>query len=287
MEGIPGGSLAISYFLRQHDLVQVQWVKSQLRISPGAPQRDDVELKPLTAPVQPSVQDEAFKRYPELPLEFDGPMVLVGGGTTDMDLLKSLAARGDIVAADGGADVCAEAGLVPAAVIGDMDSVVDPDRWRREARFIMLDEQLTTDFEKCLYCTKAPVTVALGMTGRRFDHTLAALDSAGRYAEERRIVLVDETDIALVVSGSFSFTVAPGGRVSIHPLARIAFERSEGLEYPLDGLTLAPGVRTGTSNTAPTGAFSVVPAPGERAPWLLVIERTYLDALVDALCRSV
>ena len=61
---------------------------------------------------------------------------------------------------------------------------------------MQIGEQETTDFEKSLYSTRAPVTVALGMTGRRFDHTLAALDAVAKYAAKRKIVLVDEEEIA-------------------------------------------------------------------------------------------
>ena len=72
--------------------------------------------------------------------------------------------------------------------------------------------------------------------------------------------------MALALTGPFCFTVAPGERVSIHPLAPITFWRSEGLKYPLDGLTLAPGVRIGTSNEALTGPFKIVPEEGVHAP---------------------
>src|SRR5690606_31870769 len=121
------------------------------------------------------------------------------------------------------------------------DSLSARDGWPKMVRLLPLAEQDTTDFEKTLYSTRAPVTVALGMTGRRFDHTLAALDAVARHARGRRIILVDEADLALAVSGPFSFAVAPRERVSVHPLGPIRFRRSVGLEYPLDGLRLAPG----------------------------------------------
>ena len=44
------------------------------------------------------------------------------------------------------------------------------------------------------------MTVALGMTGKRFDHTLAALDAVTRYATRRMIILVDEEDVALALT---------------------------------------------------------------------------------------
>jgi len=213
-------------------------------------------------------------------------LVIVGGGAVDPALLHELKAAGArLIAADGGADRVAAAGLVPEIIIGDLDSLDDPDAWSQQSRLVRITEQETTDFEKALYSTEAPVTVALGMTGKRFDHTLAALDALARHAAKRRIVLVDDADIAVALTGRFSFRVAPGERVSIHPLAPVAFRSSEGLKYPLDGLELAPGVRTGTSNEAVTGRFTIVPERGSEAPYLLIIAGSHLGALIAALLR--
>ncbi len=217
------------------------------------------------------------------PLRFDGFMGAVGGAPVDPELLRRLSgAGGHLVGADGGGDVIAAAGLRPEAIIGDLDSLADPAAWAGVTRLIQLEEQETTDFEKVLYSTTAPVTVALGMTGNRLDHTLAVIDTVTRHARNRNIVLVDETDLALAVTGSFAFQVRPGERVSIHPLGLVAFDASEGLQYPLEGLTLVPGLRTGTSNVATNGAFSITPQPGQ-APWLLILARHHLPRIIAAV----
>lgn len=218
------------------------------------------------------------------PLAFDGVLVVVGGGELDTALLRNLAARGaHLVGADGGGDVIADAGLVPEAIIGDFDSLKSASDWDARTQLRRIAEQETTDFEKTLYSTSAAVTVGLGMTGRRFDHTLAALDAVTRYADGRSIILVDAFDIALALTGRFAFTVEPGARVSIHPLTPVRFARSTGLKYALDGLTLAPGLRTGTSNEAVTAEFSIEPAVGNTGVWLLIVERRWLNALIDRL----
>lgn len=216
-------------------------------------------------------------------LSFEGLLVIVGGGVVDRDLLRDLAAAGShLVGADGGADEIVAAGLVPEAIIGDFDSLANPDEWLGRTRLMRIDEQDTTDFEKALYSTHAPVTVALGMTGRRFDHTLAALDAVTRYARDRVIILVDESDLAMALTGSITFEVDEGDRVSVHPLAPIKFKRSIGLKYPLDGIRLAPGERTGTSNEATDGVFRIEPEPRAKAPWLLILDRKYLFAVAAA-----
>jgi thiamine pyrophosphokinase len=215
---------------------------------------------------------------------FDDLLIIVGGGTVDFDLLRELyASGGHLVGADGGADQIVAAGLKPELIVGDFDSLTNPHAWLGKTRLMQIAEQETTDFEKALYSTRAPVTVALGMTGRRFDHTLAALDAVTRHAQKRKIVLVDEEDVAIALTDKFSFTVAAGERVSIHPLAPVLFWRSDGLKYPLDAVKLAPGVRTGTSNEALTGPFTIAPEEGVHAPWLLILPRSYLAALIAKL----
>ncbi len=218
----------------------------------------------------------------------DRIMVIAGGGSVDPDLLKSLENDGAmVIAADGGAAACASASIVPEAIIGDMDSLKKRTEWEQKTRVIEIKEQQTTDFEKCLYSTRAPLTIGLGLSGKRLDHTLGALDVMLRYGKKRRIVLVDETDLALLVNSAFSFAVTPGDRVSIHPLERVKFARSKGLKYPLDGLELAPGKRSGTSNEAINGRFTIEPGPNEDGGWLLLLDKHYLKPLIATLMRQV
>jgi thiamine pyrophosphokinase len=221
-------------------------------------------------------------------VSFTGLLVIVGGGIVDRELLSELYLRGGhLVGADGGADVIAAAGLKPEAIIGDLDSLANPSSWLGRTRMISIAEQETTDFEKALYSTRAPVTVALGMTGRRFDHTLAALDALARQAVNRPVILVDEADIAIALSGPFSFTVEPRERVSVHPLTPIRFRSSEGLKYPLGGLKMAPGEKSGTSNEATKGPFAIEPDPRGHPPtWMVILHKRHLFEAVAVLLES-
>jgi len=206
-------------------------------------------------------------------------MAIVGGGAVDPALLVDLAERGvALVGADGGGDAIGDAGLVPTAIIGDLDSLRDRAAWEARTRVIHIPEQITTDFQKALYSTRAPVTLALGMTGKRLDHTLAALSAVLQYAPTRKLLLVDEVDVALAVVGPIAFTAAAGERVSIHPLLPISFVRSRGLFYPMDGLVLEPGGLIGTSNEGVGGPVEVEPA--DMTPWLLILGKERLWDLV-------
>jgi thiamine pyrophosphokinase len=214
-------------------------------------------------------------------LRFGGPLVIVGGGAVDPDSLRSIAPHATgFVGADRGGDLLMAAGIVPDAVIGDMDSVADRSAFPARTEIFDIAEQDTTDFEKCLYSTEAPVTVALGMTGGRFDHTLAALHAVARHAATRRIILLDEHDLAMGVDGDTSLDVGAGARVSIYPLGRTVFGPSVGLRYPLDGLVLEQGHAIGTSNRAIEDRITITIAQGPQSPWLLILERSHLLTLL-------
>jgi len=214
---------------------------------------------------------------------FEGPMAIVGGGAVDPALLVELARRGvALVGADGGGDAIGDAGLVPAAIIGDLDSLRDRAGWEARTRVIHMPDQITTDFQKAIRATSAPVTLALGMTGKRLDHTLAALSAVLQYAPVRKLLLVDEVDVALAVVGSIGFEAGRRERVSIHPLLPIRFSHSTGLFYPMDGLTLEPGGLIGTSNEGTGGPVEIVP-DCDGTPWLLILDKERLWDLMKAV----
>lgn len=158
------------------------------------------------------------------------------------------------------------AGRVPEAVIGDLDSLDPGDRvWLPDAAIHRVAEQDSTDFVKCLARIAAPLVVGLGFLGARLDHTLAALNALARH--DGACLLVGSEDVAFHVAGRVALDLAPGSRLSIFPMAPVT-GRSRGLEWPIDGLTLAPAGRIGTSNrvTGPVeiafdgpGAVIIVP----------------------------
>ena len=51
-------------------------------------------------------------------------------------------------------------------------------------------------------------------------------------------------------------------------------------------LTLAPGIRTGSSNAAIDGPFTLVPEEGVHAPFLLILDRSHLLPLIATLMEE-
>lgn len=219
----------------------------------------------------------------ELPLRYDTPVTLVGGGDFDLPMIEAARRHAPaLVAADGGADRLASMRLSPHAVIGDMDSLAEPERWRAgPSRFVHLAEQDSTDFEKCLYATEAPLYLAVGFTGRRVDHMLAVFHALLRYPA-KRVVLMGEHEVsALARPGErLRLAVSPGARVSIFPLLPVRATHSRGLVWPVEGLEMAPGHRIGTSNEASQPVIELgFDGPGA----LVMLDRGALGALVGAV----
>lgn len=205
-------------------------------------------------------------------------VTLIGGGeVTAADLAQALALAPVVAAADSGADRALAAGLMPEAVIGDLDSLsqagraaIPPDRLHRVA------EQETTDFEKALFRISAPFVLGVGFSGPRTDHLLAALTTLVRLRRPPCLLLAGE-DLAFAAPDRLRLDLPPGTRLSLYPLGPVT-GTSRGLRWPIGGLTLDPAHRTGTSNET-TG-------PAELAlhgPCIIILPREHAAAAIRAI----
>lgn len=177
-------------------------------------------------------------------------VTLVGAGSPlRQDIREFLKIAPTLVAADGGANYCIAAGLRPTAVIGDFDSL---DRSvaaaLEDSRLIPIAEQETTDFEKCLAHIDAPYILATGFTAGRIDHAMAVWSVLARRIGPPALV-IGPGDVVFAAPRTLAIDLAPGTRLSLFPMTPVT-GRSTGLEWPIDGLTLSPMGRLGTSNRA-------------------------------------
>ena len=210
-----------------------------------------------------------------------GPVTLVGGGPVRPGALAAaLAVAPVVVAADGGAAVPLPAGTRLTAVIGDLDSVRDPDALRAAGVAVhRIDEQETTDLEKCLYSIDAPAIVGVGFLGGRVDHGLAALNALVRH-RGRPTVLVGEADVCFLCPELLALDLPEGTRVSFFPLGAATGRVSEGLFWTVAGLGMAPDGTIGTSNRALGGPVRV----GFDAPAVIaILPEAFLGQVLAAL----
>jgi len=164
-----------------------------------------------------------------------------------------------VLAADGGAVTLERWGVVPSAVVGDMDSVDEETLARLAARGAAIERHPRskdrTDLELALAraaAAGADELVVLGaFGGPRLDHGFAnALLLADRaYAGiDLRAVRGPATVRALRGPGRRILEGAPGDGVSLVPVGDVTGVRTEGLVYPLAGETLTLGRARGVSN---------------------------------------
>jgi len=206
---------------------------------------------------------------------------LIGGGPVSADILTlALRHAPRLVAADGGADRAKGLGFTPTAIIGDMDSLDKIEYWQNsDLAMYKIDEQDTTDFEKCLYSITTPLVIGVGFLGGRTDHTLAALNTLVRM-HKTPVLLVGEGEVIFAAGPVFSADLSRGTPVSFFPLSRIAGLASEGLRWPIEGLVFEPDGQIGTSNEALGGR---VEARFDRACMLVRLPLSALNQGIAAL----
>lgn len=209
------------------------------------------------------------------------PVTLVGGGAVEADdLATALAAAPELVAADGGADTALAAGHVPKLVIGDLDSISDAALAQvPQSAVVEISEQDSTDFDKALRSIRAPLVLGVGFTGARIDHQLSAMNTLVRRADHP-CILIGGDELIFSVPRSFSVELEAGDTVSLFPLSRVS-GRSQGLEWPIDGLVLSPDGRVGTSNRA----LGSIALHLDRTGLIGILPRSALPALMDSLSQ--
>ena len=206
-------------------------------------------------------------------------MTLLGGGfARETDLAKALDIAPTLVCADGGGNRALDWGHHPAGIVGDLDSV-DVARMRGAGVPLwFVDDQNTTDLEKCLAVLSAPLVIGVGFLGGRFDHSLAAMNVLCRHPE-RAVVLVGVEDVVFRLPASLSLELVKGTRVSLFPMNDVQAS-SSGLLWPIEGLKFSPTTQIGCSNAALGGSVGLEVTRGDM---ICVLPRDQLGAVVAAV----
>lgn len=187
---------------------------------------------------------------------------------------------GMVVAADGGARLADALGFRIHRWVGDGDSLGPEGVAALRRRGLQVDleptDKDTSDTELALLAALAagpgPVTILGALGGPRPDHALANVVLLGHPATAgrdvtildpaARIRLLSGPDASLVLAGR------PGDTVSLIPLETATGVATTGLQFALDGATLAFGPARGISNVRLGSTATVAIATGR----LLVVE---------------
>jgi thiamine pyrophosphokinase len=156
-----------------------------------------------------------------------------------------------IIAADGAASKLIECGIMPAAIVGDMDSIADISS---DITFIHKPEQNTYDFEKCLQYAKEQGykhALIVGINGGEYEHSLNNWSIFVKWSRQLQITCYTDGRCGIWVSQNISIDTNIGEVISIIP-SPIATLSSKGLRWELQNTTLSLGNVEGARNEAIT-----------------------------------
>lgn len=210
------------------------------------------------------------------------PVVLVGGAEVTGRRLRRARKLGTlVVAADGGADAALAHGAVPAAVIGDFDSLGNVTRARLAPETLhRIPDQDSTDFDKCLRNIAAPLITGIGFSGARLDHQLAAYNTLVRHPN-RRCILLGSEEMVFLAPPALRLDLEAGCAISLFPMGPVEGV-SDGLRWPIAGLTFAPDGRISTSNAATGPVHLSLTAPR----MLVILPEAMFERAAQALLRT-
>lgn len=141
-----------------------------------------------------------------------------------------------IVCCDGSTESLVNAGFIPDAIVGDMDSLSAGLTERFADRIHIDDDRETNDLTKAVkWCRKSGYDdiVIIGATGKREDHTIGNISLLAEYSEFVKVKMVTDTGIFLPFRKNFKTDTFPGQQVSIFSIGTDTEITSSGLLYPL------------------------------------------------------
>ena len=203
----------------------------------------------------------------------DTVVVVTGAGALSPDAVGTIPHGAIILAADAGLDHALAAGLIPAGLIGDLDSVsADGLAWAKEHATIQrhpadkdaTDTELALSFAADMNPAKL---ILLSGAGDRLDHTIAAIGALGNR---------DLTGVPIIEGwcGDQHFHVVHGpSRITITTvvgttLSVLALHGKctgvslDGVAWPLLSAELAPTSGQGVSNIARSASIDVALSKG-------------------------
>lgn len=146
-----------------------------------------------------------------------------------------------IVCCDGSAQNLLFFGMIPDAIVGDLDSLTDELANRFADRIFLDENQDTNDLTKAIsWCSDMGLKdiVIVGATGKREDHTIGNISLLAEYVRNLNVIMVTDTGILRPYLKSSAISSFPGQQVSVFSIDPETKVTSHGLRYPLSGTKL-------------------------------------------------
>ena len=141
-----------------------------------------------------------------------------------------------IICCDGSAEKLVHEGIIPDAIVGDMDSLPDEILQLYHERVHRDPEQESNDLTKSVrWCTINGYDdlVIVGATGKREDHTLGNISLLAEYARYAKVKMITDTGFFIPMIKPGAVESFPGQQVSIFSIDTNTELTSTGLRYPL------------------------------------------------------
>jgi thiamine pyrophosphokinase len=141
-----------------------------------------------------------------------------------------------IVCCDGSAENLVRYGLIPDAIVGDMDSLSNDLKNRFADRIYIDSNQETNDLTKAvLWCCESGYydLDITGVGGKREDHTIGNISLLAEYSKIAKVRMITDTGVFLPFQNSCKAESSKGQQVSIFSISPATEITSSGLLYPL------------------------------------------------------
>lgn len=142
-----------------------------------------------------------------------------------------------IVCCDGSTESLLNAGMVPDAIVGDMDSLSAFLSDRFADRIYVDENQETNDLTKAVeWCRGSGYDeiVIVGGTGKREDHTIGNISLLAEYSRFLKVKMITDSGIFLPFHKSCRIETFPGQQVSVFSIDPETEITSSGLRSPLE-----------------------------------------------------
>lgn len=155
--------------------------------------------------------------------------------------LAALQAAERVVCCDGAAVKLVAAGLEPAAIVGDLDSLPEALRARFADRVHRDPGQDDNDLSKAFrFCLRQGwrQLVILGATGLREDHALGNLSLLADFAAETEVTLLTDSGVFRAVHAPATLESFAGQAVSFFAFDPRTMVTARGVRYPVERMRL-------------------------------------------------
>lgn len=139
-----------------------------------------------------------------------------------------------LICCDGSAEILIKKGIIPEAIVGDLDSIDQNLVVKYLDRLFKDDDQETNDLTKAVrWCIGKGYNdiIILGATGKREDHTLGNISLLAEYVREVKVKMVTDFGIFIPCLQSSTFSSSSGQQISIFSIDPETEITGEGLRY--------------------------------------------------------